>query len=446
MRKDYKALLEEAKTVLKGNWVGHYTRPSPALYPHQWNWDSGFIAIGYSHYNQRKAEEELRSLLNAQWKNGMVPQIVFNQEALGGYFPEPDFWQAERSPEFPSNILTSGITMPPIHATAAWMIYKNGDDKREAEGFLREIFPKLKMSHEYFYKHRNPDGNGLVYIRHPWESGFDNSPAWDIPLRGINIDKSKLPLYERRDIKKGISKEERPTDEDYDRYIYLVDLFRNNDYDEAAIYESCPFLVQDVAFNSILCNADQSLMQIGELIGEDISDVMEWESKTRTAINKKLWSREDHVYYDYDLYNRSLTGKNTATDFLPLFAGVPSEEQAGFIFASLDSVNFCEMHNNKCFSVPSYDLKSHYVDTKNYWRGPVWINLNWMLYHGLKRYGFLEKAMAVRQDILELTAMYGFHEYFEPYKGRGRGYGTDNFSWTAALFIDMMFENGFLRY
>ncbi|MFQ5456307.1 MAG: hypothetical protein ACE5EA_08915 [Nitrospirota bacterium] len=41
-----------------------------------------------------------------------------------------------------------------------------------------------------------------------------------------------------------------------------------------------------------------------------------------------------------------------------------------------------------------------HVDTKNYWRGPVWINLNWMLYHGLKRYGFLEKAMAVRQDIL----------------------------------------------
>ena len=65
----------------------------PSLYPHQWHWDSGFIAIGYAHYNEDRAMQEIRSLFGHQWENGMVPQIAFDPETLGNYFPEPDFWQ-----------------------------------------------------------------------------------------------------------------------------------------------------------------------------------------------------------------------------------------------------------------------------------------------------------------------------------------------------------------
>jgi hypothetical protein len=42
------------------------------------SWDSAFIAIGKSRYNQDQAQEELRTLFQAQWKNGLVPHIVFN--------------------------------------------------------------------------------------------------------------------------------------------------------------------------------------------------------------------------------------------------------------------------------------------------------------------------------------------------------------------------------
>ncbi|MBW2324456.1 MAG: hypothetical protein JRF41_13280 [Deltaproteobacteria bacterium] len=87
--KGFKTYLKQAQKILDGNWTGHYTRPSP----HQWNWDSGFIAIGYAHYNQDRAMREIRSLFDHQWPNGMIPQIVFNPDALGNYFPEPDFWQ-----------------------------------------------------------------------------------------------------------------------------------------------------------------------------------------------------------------------------------------------------------------------------------------------------------------------------------------------------------------
>jgi hypothetical protein len=75
-----------AQHILDDNWTGSSTRPSPTLYPHQWNWDSGFIAIGYSHYYTARAIKEIETLFDAQWANGMLPQIVFNEKNLGHYF------------------------------------------------------------------------------------------------------------------------------------------------------------------------------------------------------------------------------------------------------------------------------------------------------------------------------------------------------------------------
>ncbi|NNG07692.1 MAG: glycoside hydrolase, partial [Desulfobacteraceae bacterium] len=278
--KGFKNYLKVAKKILDSNWTGSYTKPSPSLYPHQWNWDSGFIAMGYAHYDQKRAQQEILSLFQSQWSNGMVPQIVFNPQALGHYFPEPDFWQV------PDGRFSSGITMPPLQAIACWHIYEEARDKADAQDFLGIMFPKLMASHRYFYQTRDPDRKGLVYIRHPWESGLDNSPAWDRPLRNIQIDKTILPSYERKDLKHGIPAEQRPSDEDYDRYVYLVDLFRRLNYREEDIYKECPFLVQDVLFNSILCRANRDLLEIGRVLKEDVGEVQEWVDQTSKAISE----------------------------------------------------------------------------------------------------------------------------------------------------------------
>src|SRR5215210_1202835 len=71
-------LVRQARAVLDFDWTGEYTMPGPRLYPHQWSWDSAFIAIGYCRYNQDRATRELSHLFDAQWKNGLLPQIVFN--------------------------------------------------------------------------------------------------------------------------------------------------------------------------------------------------------------------------------------------------------------------------------------------------------------------------------------------------------------------------------
>ena len=89
-----------------------------------------------------------------------------------------------------------------------------------------------------------------MYIRHPWESGMDNSPAWDGPLERIHLTAGMVPPYQRVDNKQ-VDPDQRPTKFAYDRYVYLVSLFYKAAYNETDIRDTCPFLIQDVAFNSI---------------------------------------------------------------------------------------------------------------------------------------------------------------------------------------------------
>ena len=86
-------LADRAEAVLRGNDLGGWTKAAPRLYPHQWSWDSAFIAVGWAHLDTRRAGQELTTLFNAQWTTGMVPHIVFNPAIpTGGYFPGPERW------------------------------------------------------------------------------------------------------------------------------------------------------------------------------------------------------------------------------------------------------------------------------------------------------------------------------------------------------------------
>src|ERR671933_384140 len=264
-------LLDAAKAVLARNWTGHFTKPAPHLYPHQWSWDSAFIALAYAHYDQARAEEELRALFAAQWTNGLLPHIAFNPTATG-YFPGPEVWRTHGLPHAPAGRSTSGIVQPPVHATAALHVYRE----------------------------RDPRGEGLVAIRHPWESGQDNSPLWDSSLQRIAVRPEQLPAYRRVDTTL-VDAADRPTQAEYDRYINLVTLFADQGYDEARIAAACPFLVQDVLFNTLLCQADRDLAEIARVLGEDSSPFEAQAQRTARAMNEKLWDKARGIYIEWDL-------------------------------------------------------------------------------------------------------------------------------------------------
>ena len=97
------------------------------------------------------------------------------------------------------------------------------------------------------------------------------------------------------------------------------------------------------------------------------------------------------------------------------------------------------------YTCPTYSLTAANIDYQKYWRGPIWINMNWLLYHGLLRYDMEEAAQIIKQNSLALIKEFGFHEYFDPRKKEVENLacGTDQFSWTAALCIDLLAEDEF---
>ena len=65
--------IEEAIKTIKMNDRGGFTVPTNRLYPYQWNWDSGFTALGIWHFNKWRAWLEIMALLDAQWGTAWCP-------------------------------------------------------------------------------------------------------------------------------------------------------------------------------------------------------------------------------------------------------------------------------------------------------------------------------------------------------------------------------------
>ena len=109
-------LIYKAQKTLLGNRRKGYTLPTNnKLYPAQWNWDSAFIALGYSYFNLNHALKEITTLLDGQWKDGMVPHILFH-DTNTNYYPNYTAWNCG------NKIHSSGITQPPILSTILKLI------------------------------------------------------------------------------------------------------------------------------------------------------------------------------------------------------------------------------------------------------------------------------------------------------------------------------------
>jgi neutral trehalase len=428
------ALVGAARRVLEGNDLGKSTKPAPNLYPHQWFWDSCFIAMGISHYDTQRAADELRSVLRGQWKTGFIPQIIFNPEGTG-YFPGPDTWQCRRSPDAPSEVETSGITMPPVLAPAALAVWQNARDRDLAQSFLTEIYPSIVRFHEFLYRERDPDGNGLVVVVHPWESGLDNSPPY--LDAGNRVHMEYKPQYTRLDTKH-VAAKNRPTDKNYDLFVYLLEQMRNVEWDQKKYLEHAKLQVQDVIFNSILVRANEDLASIASIIGESPERANAWRAKTDEAINRTLWDSEEGCYFSRDRVAGELLKDDSVATFIPLFGGVAPADRADKLINRLTDPSRYWPPNG--YPTPTTAMDSSWFNAENYWLGPVWVNTNWMVLRGLQKYGKIDLAETMRAKTLKLVDNQGYREYYNPFTGEG--YGTDSFGWTAALTIDLVESPG----
>jgi hypothetical protein len=306
-------------------------------------------------------------------------------------------------------------------------------DKRS----IKRWFSKLVAWHHYLLTARDPEHSGFATIYHPWESGFDNSPRWDDALKRIHPH--DLPSYQRSDIDQVTDEVERPTQTDYDRYIYLVEILKKYGYDDKAVYKSMPFKIKDVVFNSILYVANTALLELAKILGEDTREIAEWIKRQEEMFLQQFTpNREEGLFYDYDLMTRQFIQKRTVASLIPLYTGMIERDIIEKTVQWLEHSHFCSKGTCKYTVVPSTSLDSPSFAHITYWRGPIWINTNWMIYQGLHTYGFTVQAQRLRKAMLDLVRENGFYEYFDPHNGKG--HGGENFSWTAALTIDLIYK------
>jgi len=439
-------LRDRAAAVLRSNDAGSWTKASPHLYPHQWSWDSAFNAIGWAHLDVRRAMAELEGLFAAQWSTGMVPHIVFRAGPDEPYFPGPEWWDCAIAPAAPAPpVQTTGICQPPVHALALQRIWQLTPEPQRPEirGRLQALFPRLVKWHRYLATQRDPEASGLVTVYHPWE-GTDNSPRWDHALARIKVVKPRP--FTRLDTQQVRDPSQRPTDWDYDRYLWLVGLLRKYRYDDAEIYRRYPFLIKDVFFSSVLVAANTALLDLADVAGASDGDrrqLARWLDRGREGL-AGCFDTESGLCLDYDVRNEEHIRLRTFAGFAPLFAGTAEAGQrAGTAEAGrreaqlrlLDSRDFCGDPRLRWRLLPSTSPAEPAFEPRNYWRGPVWPVIDWLLWHSLRLLGYSERADELRRDsLVQIAAAGDFAEYFEPFTGEPLG--SPQQSWTAAVTLD----------
>lgn len=431
-------LINKAKNVLDSNFMneGGFTIPCKGLYPFQWNWDSGFIAIGFAHYDINKAKREIEALLSAQWENGFIPHIIFHNDS-DTYFPGPDFHQSKLHPQASKSHRTTGMTQPPVLGFVLKKIYDIAKDKEGMINFIKQNIDKVFHNHHHFYTHRDPNQEGLVFIYHNWESGTDNSPIWDDIWDTMNPPNYK---FERRDTTH-VDAAQRPSNREYDYYLHLIEIAKENNYDDSKIAELSPFLVQDPLFNAMLIKSNAALIELYDIIGDNedrVATLKKWQAKAKKSFDEKLFNDRLGAYVHYDLRNEKQIEFLSSSSFAPIYADIPNKDRVEVVIKTMME----KFGNENQYLCASFDPQSDRFNPQKYWRGPVWINLNWILYNGLKSYGYIDIANRVKEDSIALIERYGFYEYFDSRKTikENGGYGGNNFSWSAALLIDMLSE------
>ena len=416
------ALAERAVAVLRANDTGRFVKPSQRLYPFQWNWDSAFVAIGLAAFDPERGRVEVRSLLEGQWADGMVPHIVFHPQPVE-YRPGAELWESWACDGAPA-VPTSGITQPPVLATAVRVLHEADPD----HAFLEEVLPAIDAWHAWFHRERVVDG--LVAVLHPWESA-DNAPRFDRALARLDIEGVEVPCRSDRRL---IDASERPTDLEYRRYVALVEALRACGYRPRSPIEA-PFAYVDLPLNAILALAEDDLAFLLGEIGADGSRAEAAAARVRAAL-AATWDETVGAYRERDLHGGDgIT--DTVADLFPLYAGVPDERQARrLVDEHLAAPDRFGAAPDAPWAITTVAKSSSAFAPRNYWRGPVWINVNWCFVRGLERCGLDAEADALRDLTITLVARSGFVEYYEP--TTGEPLGSREFSWSASLTLDLL--------
>ncbi|MGD9495374.1 MAG: amylo-alpha-1,6-glucosidase [Armatimonadota bacterium] len=291
-------------------------------------------------------------------------------------------------------------TQPPVLAWSAWRVFEATGDR----DFLRACYEPLGRFIAWLFAHRDINGNGLLEWLKEFrvercrcgESGWDNSPRFDREIIDDHIDINAMAVQEM-----------------------------------------------------------QMLARMAEALGYS----SDWQARAdalAARVNERLWHEEIGLYFDRgpgEDPGEWMTMKSAAC-FLPLIAGIPTQEQARCMVEE-HLTNEREFWGDTPVPTVAFDEPQYSDDM---WRGPTWMNVNFLIWEGLHRYGFHDIAAELRRRSMAAiekwycgveAALGGVFEYYDPRgavhpfwlhrKGGQCGIGgisvIRDYGWTAATYV-----------
>ncbi len=381
----YAEVLKKAHLTLQNNWrIPAGEIKHEGLFPSYhykwfngfWSWDSWKHSVGLSFYNTELAKKQMKLMFEFQSEDGFVADCVFRDITIEKH--------------------NYRDTKPPLSAWAVSKIYNKDKDLE----FVKYMYPKLKLYHEFWYNKRDHDQDGLCeygstdgsLIAAKWESGMDNA---------IRFDNSKI-------VKNGEG-------------AYSINQ-------------------ESVDLNAYLYAEKNYLAELATLL-QKIEDAQKF-TKEATVLKRKIQTQfydvNDGWFYDTTLDGKTFIKGEGSEGWTALWAKAASQEQA-------EAVKEKMMNPKKFFTKVPFQTMSadheKFNPLKGYWRGPNWLDQAYFGVKSLRNYGFNEDADKATIQILKgaegvLGKGRSIRENYHPLTGEGLN--AQNFSWSAAHIIMLL--------
>jgi glycogen debranching enzyme len=390
------------------SWCGRaydFVCPSNGTYPFQWFWDSCFHAIALSHIDPVRAESELTSLLANQHDDGFVSHVTF--------------WQRERYEQMLSTYAIAYRTpwlsdsmQPPVLAEAVAAVA----DRGRGAAFVAEVVGAVRRFYDWCAAARDPDGDGLIAVLQPDETGLDHTPKFDTYLGITDTEHASFTAAWHR----------------------VADPYDAAGRDLTAMFALDGFVVEDVMVNTIYAENQRVLAGLLERVGDAAGAAVYRRRADRTAesLLSRCWDPDRGLFFDLAGAQERWLDTSTITSLFPLLLPDLDEAVVARLEAHLrDPAGYDARYPVPSVAVAEPSFRPGVVGGSLVWRGPTWINANWYLARGLLRHGRHEVAERIIDASATLIERNGFREYYNPHTGEG--HGAVDFGWSA-LALDML--------
>lgn len=383
----YESLLAKALLTLQNNWrapAGELKHSG--LFPSYhyvwfhgfWAWDSWKHAVALAQYDTELAKDQIRAMYYFIDEDGFIPDCVYRDTTIEAH--------------------NYRNTKPPLSGWAISEIFNQDGDLE----FIREMYPLLVRQHNWWYKFRDHDGDGICEYGSTdgtlkaakWDSGMDNA---------VRFDNSKIV-------------ENAPG-------AYSLDQ-------------------ESVDLNAYLYAEKLILADFANKLGfaEDNQAFSERSSELAVRIQEQFYDEETGWFYDTNLDGTAFVSVMGCEGWIPLWAMVATEDQA---LAVRNNILLDSTFNTK---VPLQTLAANhpkFTPDGGYWRGPTWLDQAYFGIRALKNYGYEEDANQLTYKLFHgaeglLEKGPSIRENYQPITGAGLE--SENFSWSAAHYLLLLLD------